>query len=135
MTSLRLLVVEDHLNCNAVLCSLLKKRGHRVTGVLTAREALDAARTQRFDLVIMDIGLPDDNGWNLVLKLRRFVPGLPAIAFTASGTEADRKRSEIVGFAAHLLKPVDIDTLESAIARAVSSPNAEDTPSTSAPPG
>lgn len=117
MIPLRILVVEDHASSNSVLCSVLQHRGHQVTGAMTAREALDAAKTRRFDLVIMDLQLPDDNGWNLFVKLRKLLPGLPAIAFTGHGSEADRKRSEIVGIAAHLLKPVGIGTLEAVIAR------------------
>lgn len=119
MTSLRILVVEDHRSSNSVLCFLLEKRGHRVTGALTAREALEAVRSHRFDLAIIDLGLPDDNGWNLLVKLRQQIPSLPAIALSGHRSESDLKGSEVVGIAAHLVKPIAIGALEAAIARAV----------------
>ncbi|HVZ64024.1 MAG TPA: response regulator [Lacunisphaera sp.] len=117
MNSLRILVVEDHTDCSQTLCSLLERRGHHVTRALTAREAMEVAKGKRFDLAIMDIGLPDDNGWNLFVKLKRQMPGLPAIALTGYGLENDHKRSAIVGFAAHLTKPIEMRALDAAIER------------------
>lgn len=115
MTSLRILIVEDHPASNRALCQVLERHGHKVTQTLTARDALLAVRTSVFDLAIVDIGLPDDNGWNLVVKLRGVSPHLRAIAVTGYGQADDMKRSDIVGFSAHLTKPIDYSALEKAL--------------------
>lgn len=117
MTSLRILVIEDHPCSNRTLSQLLERHGHTVTQALSAKDAILAARLHPFDLAIVDIGLPDDNGWNLLVKLRGLLPRLRAIAVTGYGQETDLKRSEIVGFAAHLTKPIEIRALDDAIAR------------------
>jgi CheY-like chemotaxis protein len=118
MTSLRILLVEDHPSSNRTLCQLLEKHGHSVIQALTAKDALLAARTTApFTLAIIDIGLPDDNGWNLLVKLKGVNPRLKAIAVSGYGQEADLKRSDVVGFTAHLTKPIDSAALWKAIAQ------------------
>lgn len=117
MTSLHILVVEDHPSSNHVLSALLRKRGHVVTPALTARAAVEAATTKLFDLAIIDIGLDDDDGWHLLQELRQARLDLPALAVTGYGFESDKQKSRDAGFAAHLTKPLCMSAVETEIAR------------------
>jgi CheY-like chemotaxis protein len=73
-------------------------------------------QTGEFDLVISDIGLPDQNGYDLMAALRALKPDLPGIALSGYGMEDDLARSRAAGFQNHLVKPVTIGMLEDAIA-------------------
>ncbi|HBJ87544.1 MAG TPA: hypothetical protein DDZ88_27545 [Verrucomicrobiales bacterium] len=107
---LRLLLVEDHEATLQVLSRLLKRAGHSVTSAGTVAEAQAAARGQNFDFVISDLGLPDGTGHQLMAHLRE-AHGLRGIALSGYGMEEDLRRSEEVGFVAHLVKPVDVNEL------------------------
>lgn len=117
MTSLHILVVEDHQSTNQVFTKLLQLRGHHVTRALTVQAALTAAKLKLFDLALLDLGLPDGDGWTLFLKLKELIPDLKAIAVTGYGHHADKERSAAAGFAAHLTKPVEIVVLDREITR------------------
>jgi PAS domain S-box-containing protein len=116
---LAILLVEDHEDTADALADLLRERGHRVVvaGSVAAAEA--AAEGAVLDLVISDLGLPDGSGHALMRALKdRY--GLTGIALSGYGTEEDRRESEAAGFAAHLTKPVSLDTLLAAIRQVVS---------------
>lgn len=117
MPSLNILVVEDHPNTNLVLKRLLELRGHKVTQALTAQAALNAARLKKFDLALLDIALPDGNGWSLFIKLRKIMPELQAIAVTGFELEVNKQTSVDAGFSAHLTKPIDSRALDGEISR------------------
>jgi DNA-binding response OmpR family regulator len=82
----------------------------------TLAGALELAASDRFDLVISDLGLPDGNGLDLMRALRQ-MEGPPGIALSGFGTAADVGASRAAGFAEHLTKPVDWERLKSAIER------------------
>jgi CheY-like chemotaxis protein len=87
--------------------------GHRVTVAGGVGPALDLARgATPIDLLISDIGLPDGSGLDLMRRLRELRPGLPGVALSGYGTEADVQRSLAAGFAQHLTKPISIDQLK-----------------------
>ena len=108
--SRRLLLVEDHDSTLQVLSQLLVRAGHQVTTAQTVTQALAAAATGTFDLVISDLGLPDGTGTELMEKLRDTY-GLSGIALSGYGMEEDIARSLQSGFTAHLIKPVDLRQL------------------------
>ena len=112
--SLCILLVEDHPATAAIMSRLLRAMGHDVHTAGSVHDALDAAATQNFDLVISDIGLPDGTGHELMRQLRSHLSA-PAIAVSGFGMENDIANSMEAGFSAHLTKPVSIDQLESAI--------------------
>jgi CheY-like chemotaxis protein len=113
---LSILFVEDHPSTNETMTRMLRKRGHTVSSAGTAAVALKLMeQNKRFDLLISDIGLPDTDGWELLLKLRAIQPSLRAMAITGFGFATDIKRSEGVGFELHLTKPVDWAVVEKAI--------------------
>ncbi|MEO6568381.1 MAG: ATP-binding protein [Opitutaceae bacterium] len=112
---LRLLVVEDHVTTLKALANLLERDGHRVTTAANVAEALAAAATNTFDLVISDLGLPDGTGTELMEQLRdRY--HLRGIALSGYGMEEDLARSSAAGFVTHLVKPVSIAELRRALA-------------------
>jgi signal transduction histidine kinase len=128
---LRLLVVDDHRDTLETLQILLKRRGYAVRTAGSIAQALQVADDYEFDLLVSDIGLPDGRGTELLLRLEKQTrhPFL-AIAMSGFGTEEDLRSSHHAGFAQHLTKPVEFDTLHEAIARLSSNlPKAIDEPS------
>src|SRR5690348_4727519 len=114
---LRILFVEDHDDTAVVVAKLLRASGHQVTVARTAADAKDAASRETHDLLICDIGLPDQDGCDLLQDLLAQRP-LPAIALTAFAYPADAKRCLAAGFRAHVPKPLDLERLLAAIADA-----------------
>lgn len=112
---LRLLLVEDHVTTLKALSQLLKHDGHHVTAASNVTDALAAAASNTFDLVISDLGLPDGTGTELMAKLRAEY-GLRGIALSGYGMEEDLKRSSAAGFVTHLTKPVAIAELRRVLA-------------------
>ena len=106
----RLLLVEDHQPTLDVLARLLRNQGHDVDTANTVEEALALAAAHVFDLVISDIGLPDGNGVDLMVRLTREY-GLRGIALSGYGMDEDLARTKNAGFLAHLVKPVDFERL------------------------
>jgi PAS domain S-box-containing protein len=115
--SLRLLLVEDNEPTLQVMAALLELAGHDVQAAPDLRTARRLAESHTFDLVVSDLGLPDGNGFDLMRELRERY-GLAGIAVSGFGMEEDLRRSRESGFLEHLVKPVDIDKLKAAIARA-----------------
>jgi CheY-like chemotaxis protein/anti-sigma regulatory factor (Ser/Thr protein kinase) len=119
--ALRILLVEDHEGVAKACRRLLMSHGHFVVCVPSLAAATTVAERTTFDLVICDLSLPDGNGTDLPSRLRsrfaRLGPRgeLPAIAISGSVYEEDIARSLQAGFAAHLAKPFDEDSLLSAI--------------------
>jgi PAS domain S-box-containing protein len=107
---LRVLLVDDHLDTRSVLSRLLAKCGHEVTTADSVQGALQLLEDNRFDTLISDIGLPDDNGYTLVREAKRRQP-LKAIALSGFGMESDVRRSLEAGFDHHVTKPVDFNRL------------------------
>ncbi len=99
------------------MSQLLRDYRYDVATVASVRDALDTAAARHFDLVISDIGLPDGSGLELMSQLRRLYH-LKGIALSGYGMEEDIRRSHEAGFAAHLVKPVDFETLREAIHKA-----------------
>lgn len=112
--SKRILLVEDHEDTNRSLTMLLRQRGYKVDPAYNLRSALDLAANSEFDVLISDIGLPDGSGIDLMSTLHAQRP-LFGIALTGFGMEEDIRRSYDVGFAHHLVKPVDLNKLDTLI--------------------
>ena len=90
---------------------MLAEAGCRVTSVPSAEAALAAIEAERPHLLISDIGLPDQDGYTLIQRVRALERGetraLPAIALTAFARSEDRTRALRAGYQAHIAKPVD----------------------------
>jgi two-component system CheB/CheR fusion protein len=115
---LRVLVVEDSKDAAGLLVMLLKLWGYDVRDVHDGPAALVTARTYHPEVVLLDIGLPGLNGYDVARQLRRESdPNRPLIvAMTGYGNAEDRRRSQEAGFDHHLLKPVDPGELERLLA-------------------
>lgn len=110
---LSVLVVEDQQDTAQSTAELLTLSGHVVRVASCGADALAAARNEMPDVVLMDIGLPGMNGWEVVEQLRRLSPGKQpfVVAVTGYGGEADRWRSADAGIDLHLTKPADPSAL------------------------
>jgi CheY-like chemotaxis protein len=88
---------------------LLREFGHHVRVVHDGLEAIDAAREFEPEVVLLDIGLPGIDGYELARRMRTMPPVAQAliVAVSGYGQEKDRQRSAAAGFDAHLVKPVD----------------------------
>ena len=112
--SLRILLVEDHEDTNRSLTQLLRRRGYHVEPAHNIAKALDVAATSEFDVLVSDIGLPDGTGVDLIQQLKATRP-IFGIALTGFGMEEDIQKSHDGGFYHHLIKPVDLNKLDSII--------------------
>ena len=104
---LRVLVVEDNLDVGALLEISLTEWGYASRVCTAAHEALALAPYYQPQVVLIDIGLPDMDGWELARRLREQKPSDPPIlvAVTAHGEQHDFQRSQSVGISYHLVKP------------------------------
>jgi len=114
----RILLVEDHEPTRTALTHLLTRRNFEVLSAASATEGRELAAKNDIDLLISDIGLPDGSGYTLMSELRKLY-GLNGIALTGYGMEEDVAHSQRAGFVAHLTKPVRIQSLDSALATAL----------------
>ena len=117
--SLRILLVDDHLDTCTALERLLVRRGHLVAAAHNVRSAMEAAARSSFDLLISDIALPDGTGTELMTYLHA-ISRLPGIAISGFGMNGDIEKSFEAGFTEHLVKPVKMENLEAAIDRVMS---------------
>ena len=109
------LVVEDHFETRSVLEAVLTSWGHEVHAAGTAAEGLEAINHRSFDVVLSDIGLPDETGWEMMRKIRASNKKICGIALTAHFGDLDRELSRAAGFNFHLTKPPDTDRLQAVI--------------------
>jgi signal transduction histidine kinase/CheY-like chemotaxis protein len=115
----RILVVDDNVDMAGGMERLLKLLGNEVLAVHGGRAAVEAARAFRPDYVLLDIGLPGMDGYQVVAALRadEIHKDTVIIAVSGYGQEEDRRRSLAAGFNHHLVKPVDFDALMSLVGR------------------
>jgi PAS domain S-box-containing protein len=111
--SRRVLVVEDDRDAAESLVMFLELTGYKVAAAHDGAEAVDVAKTFDPDVVLLDVGLPVLDGYEVARRLRDRPGGerLMLVALTGYGQEEDRRRSSAAGFDHHLVKPVDIDRL------------------------
>ena len=108
--SLRILLVEDHGDTRHTLSRLLTHFGHQISVAENTQSAFEIMRSQKFDVVLSDIGLPDGSGYDVVSQAKRKHP-LKAVAITGFGTDEDVRRGKEAGFDFHLVKPIDFHEL------------------------
>ena len=117
---LRILVVDDSADGRALTSLLLTQAGASVTAVGSVRDALQALAVERPDVLVSDIGLPDEDGYALIRHIRQHEAEhggfLPAVALTGYARAEDRARVLAAGFQAHVTKPVEPVELTAAIA-------------------
>jgi PAS domain S-box-containing protein len=110
--ALRILVVDDNRDAADSLAMLCESEGHVARVAYSSSEALEAAPLLQPDVALLDIGLPDIDGYELARRLRRKGETSPLlIAVTGYGQAEDRLRAQSAGFDYHFVKPVNIDSL------------------------
>jgi signal transduction histidine kinase/HAMP domain-containing protein/ActR/RegA family two-component response regulator len=110
--AMRVLLVEDHEDTNRSLTRLLQLRGYHVQSAHDVRSALALTESAEFDVLISDLGLPDGSGIDLMRAIQTNRP-LLGIALTGYGMEEDIRKSRDAGFKHHLVKPIDVNMLDS----------------------
>jgi PAS domain S-box-containing protein len=123
LDGVHVLLVEDDDDSRKLLGTMLKRYGARVTSTKSAKEALSVFDNELPDVMISDIGMPDEDGYELIRKLRSTPPdrgGLtPAIALTGYASRKDRERALSAGYQKHMAKPIEQADMISAIASMV----------------
>ena len=114
LTARRILVVDDNRDSAHMLAMLLRLKGNTLRTAHDGLEALDTAETFLPDLVLLDIGLPELNGYEVARRIRQRPWGkdMILVAVTGWGQEEDKRRSREAGFNFHVVKPLDIAGLE-----------------------
>jgi len=118
-TASRILVVDDNRDSAESMALLLRLAGHTTSLAYDGRDALEFATVQAPDVVVLDIGLPGMDGYEIARRLRALPQTRDSllIALTGYGQEEDLRRSRAAGFNEHFIKPVDIDLLLRTVAR------------------
>jgi len=119
---LRILVVDDEADSRDLVSTILTRCGGQVQTCESTAEALKTFRTWKPDILVSDIGMPKEDGYTFIRKLRKqklkWAREIPAIALTAYATDDDRARALSAGFQMHVAKPIEPETLVKSIADA-----------------
>jgi CheY-like chemotaxis protein len=109
----RVLVVDDHPDTAEVLSVLFHMLGHETRCALRGRDALQLAREMDPDLILLDLGLPDITGYEVIRELRADPRGSDRFiaAVTGHARPSDMSRSALEGFDEHIVKPIDISKI------------------------
>ena len=115
-----ILIVEDSPDNMKLFRTLLTLHGHDVIGLGGGEGLIQHIRDSRPDLVLMDIQLPERDGFSLLQDIRRDVPAaLPVVALTAHAMAGDRERAIGAGFDGYITKPIDIRAFPGQVAEAL----------------
>ena len=112
-------MADDNVDARESLATLLSLNGHEVYKAEDGIDALERAEHHRPDVVLLDIGMPRANGYEVARHIRGqpWGRGIVLIALTGWGQESDRRRSHEAGFDNHLTKPVDPLVLDELLAK------------------
>jgi len=109
------LLVEDEADTRDLLTTILQECGARVVAVESARDALTSIQREVPNVLLSDVGMSGESGYDLIRKIRALPPekggAVPAVALTAYAGPSDRRRALVAGFHVHLAKPVEPDEL------------------------
>lgn len=121
LAGLRVLLVDDDPDACAIASRIFEEHSMKVLIALSAREGLNILKHERPDMIVSDIGMPDQDGYELMRQIRMLPDNqggrTPAIALTAFARPEDRRQALEVGYQKHLAKPVDPHELLTVIAR------------------
>ena len=122
LKGLRILVVDDEADSRELITAILSRCGSEVKCSESAAAAINDVRNWKPDLLVSDIGMPNEDGYSLIGKLRRLkskkAREIPAVALTAYATVEDRTRALSSGFQLHVPKPIDPEVLVRSLASA-----------------
>lgn len=114
----RILVVDDNIDAADSLAMILNLEGHAVETAYTAQEALERAPAFRPDVVLLDVGLPEMDGYEVARRLRQqpTLKDIRLVALTGYGQAEDKAKARDAGFDDHLTKPADLRALQKTLA-------------------
>jgi PAS domain S-box-containing protein len=114
---LRVLLVDDNADAIEMMGFLLGEMGHEAFTTQDARRIVDLAREHKPDVIVLDIGLPGVDGYELARRIKREpeLASIRLVAHTGYGSPEDRKKAMDAGFDAHLVKPAELDQLDAAL--------------------
>lgn len=117
-----ILYVEDHPDNRLLVRRILQSEGFTVIEAINATQALEKVKDLTPDLILMDINMPDMDGYTLTARLKEFkhLARVPIIALTANVMRGDRERSLEAGCDGYIQKPIDVDNLTNQINRFLS---------------
>jgi two-component system, cell cycle response regulator DivK len=121
MSKGRILVVEDNMDNYELVRYVLERAGYDVFLAVNGRDGIDAARAQKPNMILMDLGLPEMDGWNAIEKLKadEETKNIPLYALTAHTLPNDRKRALEAGCDGYVVKPIQmksfVDMIEEAL--------------------
>ena len=112
MNKRRILIVEDNMDNYELVRFILERAGYDVFLAVNGRDGVDAARFQKPDLILMDLGLPEMDGWLAAEKLKAdaATKSIPLFALTAHTLPGERKRAMMAGCDGYVSKPIHVDT-------------------------
>ncbi len=107
----RILIVEDNMDNYELVRFILERAGYDVFLAVNGRDGVDAARFQKPDLILMDLGLPEMDGWNAAQKLKSIeaTKSIPLYALTAHTLPNERKRAIQAGCDGYVSKPIHVE--------------------------
>lgn len=114
-----MLVAEDHDDTRLMLKILLERKGYRVVEAGDGREAVEAARRERPDIVLMDVSLPSLDGLSATRLMREWeaLSAVPIVCVSGHAAERDQTKALAAGCSAYLTKPIDFDRLDDLLRR------------------
>ena len=119
MQDVEVLVVEDQPDARELIRLVLQHQGAKIVEASSAREGLEIIKESTPDILISDIGMPDENGYSFIKKVRSLPKekggNIPALALTAYTKEEDKQKAIAAGFQMHMGKPLDITELVKAV--------------------
>ena len=118
LDGLRVLLAEDNDINQIVATEILKMKGIAVDVASNGLEAVDMARSGAYDVILMDIQMPELDGIEATRRIRAFLPDIPIIAMTAHTMKGDAEKCLEAGMQDHIAKPIDPETLFAALQRA-----------------
>lgn len=121
MSKGRILIVEDNMDNYELVRIVLERAGYDVFLAVNGRDGVDAARLQKPDLILMDLGMPEMDGWNATKKLKtnEETKSIPLYVLTAHTLPEERKRAIVAGCDGYVAKPIHmkgfLDIVEEAL--------------------
>jgi len=125
MEKMRVLLVDDEEELVTTLVERLEIRGHTAVGVLTGQEAIARVKDQVFDVAVLDLKMPGEDGVEIMKLLKRICPGLPIILLTGHMSEGASERGIQAGADDYIIKPVNIEDLVVKMRHAVAARDAD----------
>jgi CheY-like chemotaxis protein len=126
MEKMRVLLVDDEEELVTTLVERLEIRGHAAVGVLAGADAIARVQEQTFDVAVLDLKMPGEDGVEIMKRLKRICPGLPIILLTGHMSEGASERAMQAGADDYIIKPVDIEDLVAKLRRAVAAARSVD---------